>query len=264
VVLCAGALQSPAVLMRSGIGPAGHLRSLGIQPVEDRPGVGQNLIDHPVAPFGLVLKTPVDPGASVWPPCCYVRFASGAGEESNDVIIAAWNRHIVLDNDRSFGAMWVKCATVDARGQVRLQSANPDDQPVVEMRMLSDTRDLRRLHAGVRRFMEIARQPQFAGVVEGVLTRGAQGSLGELADGAALDEWLLSSCDSIYHPAGTCRMGGLDDLEAVVDPGCNVIGVEGLRIVDASVMPTIPRANTNLTCIMLAEHAAAAWGRASA
>jgi choline dehydrogenase len=141
--------------------------------------------------------------------------------------------------------------------------------PLVEFEMLSDPRDLGRLRDATRVMARLVERPAFRAVVDGAF-RVAEPSL---RDGGAaswqplvadapddeLDTWLLPSCGTIWHPAGTCAMGSAESTASVVTPDCRVIGVDGLRVVDASIMPTLPRANPNLTCIMLAEYAASRW-----
>ncbi len=140
---------------------------------------------------------------------------------------------------------------VFSHGEVRLRSPDPLDDPVVEFRMLSDQRDLVRLRDAVRRMIDIVRHPAVASIVDGVLALTT--SIDELDSDAAIDEWLWSTVNDYVHAVGTCRMGPRDDPAAVVDTDCNVIGYDGLRVCDASVMPDLPKANTHLTTVAVAE-----------
>lgn len=268
VVLCGGAIQSPAVLLRSGVGPARALRALGIGVQADRPGVGQNLVDHPMADLVLRLRDDCPPGG-VYPFACYLRCETGDGDGVNNTIITAWNLPSAPDGTQ-LGGMWAKAGVVHSRGRVALRSVDPAEYPVVDFEMLSDRRDLVRLRGATRVMARLLKQPAFRAVVEGAFRvmgasprSGGGGGRWEPLDAIArddeLDAWLLASCGTIWHPAGTCAMGSAEATASVVTPDCRVIGIDGLRVVDASIMPTLPRANPNLTCIMLAEHAATRW-----
>lgn len=135
--------------------------------------------------------------------------------------------------------------------------------------MLSDRRDLARLRDATRVMARLLKRPPLRAVADGAFRvigaslRGEGGARWQPLDANAsddeLDTWLLASCGTIWHPAGTCAMGSAESPASVVTPDCRVIGIDRLRVVDASIMPTLPRANPNLTCIMLAEHAASRW-----
>ena len=140
---------------------------------------------------------------------------------------------------------------VFSHGEVRLRSPDPLEDPIVEFRMLSDQRDLVRLRDAVRRIIDIVRQPTVASIIDGVVALTTP--IDELESDAAIDEWLRTTVNDYVHAVGTCRMGQPGDPAAVVDTGCNVIGHAGLRVCDASVMPDLPKANTHLTTVALAE-----------
>ncbi len=261
VILCAGAIHSPAVLQRSGIGPAALLRSLGIPVVADRP-VGENLLDHPIVGALLHLR----PGARVdtlmhrHTNCC-LRYGSGlGGAGANDMIMIAGNLAGSLltksGPDVARGRIAVSVYQAFSQGHVRIATTDPATDPVVEEHMLSDERDLVRLRDGARRLRDICLHP----ALEAVAERAEYGTSGvpmtEAWDDAALDDWLFRECSDAQHASGTCRMGAVDDPRAVVDTACRVIGCTGLRVVDASVMPEVPRANTHLTTVAIAERMA--------
>jgi len=264
VVLCAGAIQTPAILMRSGIGPAERLRMLEIDVVVDLPAVGENLRDHPLG--GLVLQLgPAAAGPGLYPLACYLRCETGSDDGPNNTIIGAMDLPGSPDRPR-LASMWVKAAISHSRGRVSLRSPDPGVYPSVEFEMLSDGRDLARLREGSRLLGELLAHPAFGGLVERAYRVSGPGqSSGKMepfdprASDDDLDAWLRSACGTIWHPAGTCAMGPSGSVHAVVGPDCRVMGVDDLRIVDASIMPALPRANPNLTCIMLAEVAAARW-----
>ncbi|MDP1750863.1 MAG: GMC family oxidoreductase N-terminal domain-containing protein [Reyranella sp.] len=258
VILSAGAIHSPAVLQRSGIGPAALLTSLGVRVIADLP-VGENLLDHPAMPLYLHLKDDARVGTLMHrhTNCC-LRYSSGlGGAGDNDMIVIAGNLVSLGGGDTSKGRLVVSVYQAFSQGQVRITTTDPSIDPRVDERMLSDERDLMRMRDGVRRLRELARHDS----VRTVATRVEYGSTGrsieETLTPAELDDWLFAECSDAQHASGTCRMGARDDKKSVVDPECRVIGCSGLRVIDASVMPEVVRANTHLTTVMLAEKMAA-------
>lgn len=279
VVLSAGALQSPAILMRSGLGPAGQLQSLGIAVTRDLPGVGANLHDHPdvvlVAPvrerrvgrdlFGLSLGGAWDVWRDVrqWRQTRRGRLTTNFGEAgaffcSGDSLSQPdVQLHFVVGQLVNHGLQVVSghgfslhvCALQPrSRGTVRLRDASPHSAPRIDPQFLSDPQDLQTLMRGVRRARQIMAQPALA-------AHGQEWPRSARAQSdAELEAWIRDNADTIYHPVGTCRMG--TDAQAVVDPQLRVHGVPGLRVVDASVMPRIVSGNTNAPTVMLAERAA--------
>jgi choline dehydrogenase len=254
VLLCAGAIHSPAILQRSGVGPAALLRSLGIEVVADRP-VGEHLLDHPI--LGLLLHLREEARVNTLmhrhTNCC-LRYSSGlAGAGLNDMIMIAGNLRAPEDGGTARGRLAVSVYQALSEGSVRICSRDPDRDPTVDERMLSHESDLLRMRDGVRRAREICRQPAVEAIATAVEYGLSVRSIEEPLDGAALDDWLLAECYDAQHASGTCRMGAADDPRSVVDPECRVVGCTGLRVVDASVMPTVVRANTHLTTVMIAE-----------
>jgi choline dehydrogenase-like flavoprotein len=140
---------------------------------------------------------------------------------------------------------------VFSHGEVRLRSADPSVDPIVEFRMLSDDRDRTRLRECVRRMIDIVRHPAVEAISDGVLANTTP--LDELDSDGAIDAWLAATVNDYVHAVGTCRMGSTDDPGAVVDTQCRVIGYEHLRVCDASVMPDLPKANTHLTTVAMAQ-----------
>ncbi|WP_017612417.1 GMC family oxidoreductase [Nocardiopsis salina] len=257
VVLSAGVVHTPGILMRSGIGPARHLESLGIGVRQDLP-VGHGMQDHPMA----LLSLPLTPAASVRTPhdrhtnVC-VRWTSGAGAPINDLMFVSMNQNVLsmaaADTGPGSGAYGVWLNQAWSRGELTLSSTDPEHQPRVRQRMLSDERDLTRMRDGIRALVELARRPGTAAVTEGSVEQGNRALFTALDDDSALDAHLLATVGDAQHGTSTCRMGHPDGADTVVDPACRVLGVEGLRVVDASVLPTVPRANTNLVTIMAGE-----------
>jgi choline dehydrogenase len=246
--------------MRSGVGPAPELHPLGIDVVQHVPGVGQNLGDHPRVLVRLTLK-PAAQATSPHDRICHVclRYTSGMpGADRNDMLLFA-NTHRYGFGDCGLDQAGLMAAVMQcfSTGSLRLASADPAVEPQVDACLLSDERDLIRLRDGVRRLFTFTQHAAVADLVQAISVGSTGLSPAAFAEDSRLDEWLLAECYEFWHACGTCRMGAPDDPWSVVDPECRVIGTEGLRVVDASIMPEVPRANTNLTTIMIAEHLAA-------
>ena len=258
VVLCAGAIHSPAILMRSGIGPAEALRAVGVTPLVDAPGVGENLGEHASATLEVQLRP--DAWASsvnVRPAQCLVRYSSGlVGAGRNDMQIYLLSPLGIDDAARGRGVFRASVVQTFSKGRVRITTPDPAMDPEVAFRLLSNERDLVRLRDGARRLFALAQHPAMAGVAEHIRVGKTGQEMADFRDDAQIDAWLWAECMDYVHAVGTCRMGVADDPLAVVDPEGRVRGVEGLRVVDASIMPEPPRANTHLTTVMLAEYLA--------
>jgi 5-(hydroxymethyl)furfural/furfural oxidase len=249
VIVACGAAHSPALLLRSGIGPAGDLARLGIEVVADLP-VGQRVQDHAL----LLLKLPTPSwarrsrdGRSA---NCVVRYTSGLNDAGvNDMML-------LVNNGPELSHSWmiVQQQQVFSRGIATLASADPAVEPVIDLRILTDARDRERMLDGLERAAELLSRPAFRRILDG---------RPELPSRRDLPLDLVTSTE---HLCGTCPMGapgsgahgsGAPGSDApVVDSGCRVLGVEGLRVIDSSVIPVIPRANPHLTVIMLAEQMA--------
>lgn len=283
VLCCAGAFQSPQLLMLSGIGPAEDLRRHGITVAADLPGVGANLQDHldftaiyrssdrdmiGIGPSGAL---DIARSARQWrnEGAGHLRstFAESGGFLKTDPALDRPDiqLHFVVamvdDHARKlhlgYGYSCHVCVLrPHSRGRVTLRSADPMMPPSIDPAYLSDPRDMQELLAGVKLMRSIVEAP--------ALDAYRKSELYPIAglDDAALSEQIRRRADTIYHPAGTCRMG--TDSAAVVDPHLRVHGVEGLRVIDASVMPTLIGGNTNAPVIMMAEKLSAEiLGRAS-
>ncbi|WP_170225818.1 GMC family oxidoreductase [Pseudonocardia cypriaca] len=220
VVLCAGAFGSPAILLRSGIGPAHELAALGVPVRHDLPGVGRNLQDHPL------LRLPYDAGSL--PPANPPRQTLLTTRDGIQVLPSG----PTIDEPQIL-TLLVALMTPRSRGVLRLASADPAVPPRIDPGHLRDPDDVARLTAGARLAHRLARH------------LGVQGP-----------EPVVEDAGSYQHPVGTCRMGPADEPHAVVDGSGRVHGVEGLSVIDASIMPSIPSANTNLPTLMLAERLA--------
>jgi 5-(hydroxymethyl)furfural/furfural oxidase len=302
IVLCGGAIHSPAFLLRAGIGPAAELRTLGIDVVADLPGVGRNLQNHPLLFIAAHLRRGARQPKTLRPhPMTCMRYSSGMpATPPSDMYIAAHSK-------TSWSALGRQIATFNAtifkpasRGRVTLVSPDPARRPCIEFNFVGEEIDLLRLMDGFRRivallasdpvralcttvfpvrFTDRIRQlnqlnrvnaikaamiagaldavPALADFVFGRLT-GRRIDLAELVnDKAALADYVRDNVAGTFHVCGTCRMGRPDDTHAVVDNSGRLYGIGGLRVVDASIMPAVPRGNTNIPTIMLAEKIAA-------
>ena len=267
VVISAGGAHSPAILLRSGIGPAAELQALGIAPRLDLP-VGRHLQDHPAAPFRLRLK-PEARARSLYErhTNCVIRYTSGmAGGGANDMKLIALNqfgdslgRRPDLDltqNQNEIGVMGVVQHRCFSRGSLKLVSPDPDADPEIDLDMLSDERDMVRMVEGVKRLVRLVRHPEAARISDQVMVGFSQLQPEQLLDEETARRWLLAEVNDGQHITSTCRMGAADDAQAVVDPSCRVRGAEGLRVADAAIMPWVVRANTHLTCVMIGERVA--------
>ena len=262
VVLSAGAIHSPPILLRSGIGPADELKQFDISPIQDLP-VGRYFFDHPFVRLELKLKTEYRPtDAHARHTNCCVKFSSGVpGSGFNDMIFFAMNHggFGVEGDPDMFGEAGIHVSLFEcfSHGRVSLSSASPDDQPEVDLAMLSDERDLARMRKGARELMQIGQHPAVTSITRAVFAgnSGLSPAAMDARDNDGFDDWLLHDCSDAQHGAGSCRMGprGVLDGTSVVDPDCAVKGIDGLFVVDASIMPRDCRANTNLTTIMIAE-----------
>jgi len=254
VVLAAGVVGTPHLLMLSGVGAPGELAEAGIEPVADLRGVGRNLCDHEV----VDLVWHGEDGA--WtPPArapllqCALAYSSDSAHR-NDMKITARSRTMTASGGSQRAALAIVPGVYQPGSRGRLTVVSPDAsvQPRVEFDFLADERDRARLRDGVRLGLELGRHGSFVPWTN----RRAAPSDADLASGASLDAWIRASVRSSQHACGTCRMGTPADPDAVVDPSGRVIGLDGLRVVDASVFPSIVRAHINATVLAVAERMA--------
>ena len=258
VILSSGAIASPQILMLSGVGPADHLRELGIPVIHDSPGVGENLRDHP-AVFSLfrgVGEPPDLDAPSIQVGLRYSPEGTGTRADIQLTPILMTSEHrpasVQIDSDDFHFGFSAALQNAISAGRVRLTSTDPHEQPDLFYDYLSDPGDRARMRAAVRLGLEIAEQPTFKPYIAERLSP----TDADLESNATLDQWLLRNAYTQHHSSGTCKMGPGSDLDAVVDQYCHVYGMQNLRVVDASVMPDVIRANTNATTIMIAERIA--------
>ena len=270
VIVCGGAINSPQLLMLSGIGDAAALGALGIDVVADRPAVGDNLQDHLIV--GLRYRMASGSLLDAESPLNILRYlTTRTGMLASNVAEVGLFTHTrggescpdvqfhvapVLFEDHgltpptehgfSIGPTGVRPRS---RGRITLRSADASDHPAIDPNYLADPADLASLVEGIKLGRDIASEASLDPFRGDELSPGAESSTD-----AEIASYVRASCETLYHPVGTCRMG--PDIDSVVDLDLRVRGVEGLRVVDASVMPTIPNGNTNAPTIMLAERAA--------
>ena len=262
IALCAGAVHTPTILIRSGVGPADRLDELGIAPVAILP-VGEGLQDHAMIALNMVMKpefamkTPDDRHTNVT-----IRTTSPVeGAPHNDLMFVSMNQSVLAmeyaDTTAGHGAFGVWLNSVTSRGQVIVESADPAAQPLVRENMLSTRDDLDRLTAAVRELIALGRTAERTGMLQEPLeTTNAELIAVMSGSQAEIDEYLRASAMDTQHGSGTCRMGDAGDPDRVVDPQLGVVGTTGLYVADASIFPTVPRANTHLITVMVGERAA--------
>ena len=277
VIIAASSINSPKLLLLSGIGPAAHLKEHGIEVVADRPGVGANLQDHLEIYMQFAASQPITLykywnlwgkawvgaqwlltgkglGASnQFEACAFIR--SKAGVEYPDIqyhflpIAVRYDGKAVAAGhgfQAHVGPMRSK-----SRGSITLRSGNPADAPVIRFNYMSHPEDWEDFRTSIRLTREIFGQDAFKPYLKGELQPGTQ-----VQDDIQLDDFLREHVESAYHPCGTARMGRASDPMAVVDPECRVIGVEGLRVADSSIFPQVTNGNLNGPSIMTGEKAA--------
>ena len=255
VVLAAGTYASPMILARSGIGPASELEALGIAPVVDLPGVGSNLADHPLV--AIDLPTRPSPGPSRFQ--AHMTFHAPTTETARPadlLLFTAGPFEVGPEQCASLAVFGIVAGLMAprSRGWVRLASNKPDDPPRIHPAHLTDPDDLERMLDAVSEARRLTRSEPLAAIIEG--EELSPGPRCPVDDRPALAAWVRSAVSTYHHPVGTCAMGRDPDQGAVTDGSGSVHGIHGLTIADASIMPTIPTATTNLPTIMLAEHIA--------
>jgi 5-(hydroxymethyl)furfural/furfural oxidase len=298
VILSAGGIHSPVMLMRAGIGPAQHLKSSGVEVIADSPGVGANLQNHPLLFIGLHLRRGARQAPAIRPhPMTCLRYSSGApGAPTNDMYSIVHSKSSWNALGRQIGNITTQLLKPASRGRVSLQGPEITRPPSVEFNFVGEDLDLVRFIDGFRRIVAITAHPAVARLCTAIfpvrfddrirrlnaLNRAnafktaliaagldllpglSKATLGRLTgrwvdlatladDDSALADHIRSNVAGTFHVSGTCRMGQADDRSAVVDSAGRVRALAGLRVVDASIMPLVPRANTNIPVIMLAE-----------
>ncbi|MBZ9850898.1 choline dehydrogenase [Mesorhizobium sp. CA14] len=276
VIVAASSINSPKILMLSGIGPGAHLQENGVRVVADRPGVGANLQDHlelyiqQESTRPITLNSVLNPFSKALIGAQWLFFKSGLGA-TNHFEAAAFVRsqagvdypdiqyHFIPAAVRYDGKSAAKSHGFQAhvgpmrsksRGSVMLRSPDPKTKPVIRFNYMSHPDDWSEFRHCIRLTREIFGQKAFDGFRGKEISPGSQVQTDD-----ELDAFIRDHAESAYHPCGTCRMGRADDLTAVVDPECRVIGVEGLRVADSSIFPRVTNGNLNAPSIMTGEKA---------
>ncbi len=277
VILAAGAIGSPQLLELSGIGQAERLRDLGIPVVADRPGVGENLQDHLEVFFQYQCKQPVSLNRKLgliskgligarwfffksglgssnhFESCAFIR--SDAGKEWPDIqyhflpAAMSYDGNVAFDGDGY--QVHVGPNKPKSRGFVHIKSSDYRDHPRIQYNYLEHQDDIQDWRKTIRLTREILTQSSLDQYRGNEIQPGVK-----IEEDSAIDEWVRANAETAYHPSCSCRMGAVDDRFAVVDPECKVIGVDGLRVVDSSIFPTITNGNLNSPSMMVGEKAA--------
>lgn len=255
IVVSSGAVASPQLLMISGIGPAEHLRSFGIDVVQDLPGVGQNLRDHPSAAV-LYYATGERPDVQAAAMQVGLRYTVEGSPLRNDMQLSPMlmtSEHrpaqIEIDDDANYIGLSASLQLALGKGELKLQSTDPHVQPALNYNYYQEEEDLRRMREAVRLAVRMGDDPAFSDILLDRVTPTDD----DLLSDETLNDWLRRNSGTSHHISGTCKMGPDSDPMTVVDQYLKVKGVEGLRVADASIMPDCIRANTNATTIMIGE-----------
>lgn len=255
IILSAGAIGSPQTLMLSGVGPAEHLRSLGISLVADLPGVGQNLRDHPLAWITWRTKKGFELDGVAPRMQVALRYTAEGSDLRNDMKISMQSFATERVN-RGGGRMVPVGIRMTAgiqlaagAGELKLTTTDPTVQPSLEYHYLEHETDRERLREGIRLCVKLGESKEFANIIEERLEPPDD----VLSSDEALDDWIMREVSTSQHISCTCKMGPATDPMAVVDQYGRVHGIQGLRVVDASIMPDCIRANTNVTTMMIGE-----------
>ncbi len=259
IILAGGAINSPQLLMLSGVGPSDHLESVGLAVRHHLPGVGENLRDHPAC--FMLFRSTVDTSPRNTPAVqAGMRYTTPGSPHRNDmqmspVLFTSEHRpaHVVVPEGESYAGFSCALQKAVSAGRLTLASKDPRTQPHLDYRYLIDPWDRERLRGALRACADLTQREPLSGIIEGSVSPTEE----ELATDDALDKWMLANVGTQHHSSGTCKMGPSSDEMAVVDQHLRVHGLKGLRVVDASIMPDVVRANTNATTIMIAERAAA-------
>tara|TARA_Y100000590_G_scaffold284476_1_gene320079 strand:- start:23517 stop:25076 length:1560 start_codon:yes stop_codon:yes gene_type:complete len=262
IILSAGAIASPQILMLSGIGPKKHLKNYGIKPIMDLQQVGQNLQDHPA--LLTIYKTKPSYKLNSSNPLLQMALSYTASKSTDrkDVMITMGSYAVlphkkaqaglVNTSDRLIGAfIGIILQKANNFGKVILKSNKPEDIPLLDYNMLNSKDDLERLREAVRLCASLGSSPEFEKFIEYRIDPSDE----EIKTDSMIDEWIFKKVQTGHHVSGTCRMG-YSSINSVVDSQGRVHGISSLRVCDASIMPRLIRANTNLTTIALAERIA--------
>jgi choline dehydrogenase len=258
IILSAGAIGSPQILLLSGVGPAAHLNEVGVLVVHDLPGVGQNLRDHPLLPVTWESKPeyfldPVGPRIQFG-----LRYTATGSSVENDMILymnTFATGRIDRGGDRMTPLgirMGIALQLALGSGDLKLQTSDPNDQPILDYNYFQEPEDLERMRDAVRLCVKLSQHESWSGIIDSRIEPSDE----VLESDDDLGDWIKREVSTGHHVSCTCKMGLASDPMAVVDQFGKVHGLEGLRVVDASIMPDCVRANINVTVMMIGERIA--------
>ncbi len=258
IILSAGAIGSPHLLLLSGVGPAEHLNEMDVPLVHDSPGVGQNLRDHPQVSLRWEAKEGYEQDRFAPGMQFVLRYTATGSHLRNDMLVHP-NSHAARrlyytdagEGDPGLG-MTAAIYLAESAGEMRLRTTNPRVQPYLDYNLLATEFDLSRMRESVRICMDIAARDSMAAYIGDLIDPTDT----DLVSDDALDDWIMRRVTTSHHVSGTCKMGPSSDAMAVVDQRGGAYGLEGLTVADASIMPDCIRANTNATSIMIGERVA--------
>ena len=247
IVLCAGAIHTPGILLRSGVGPKDQVEALGVSLVADNPAIGARLLDHPGFAFFLLPRWGKSHRqAPLIQTVC--RYTSDGSPQPNDMLLQPGNLVPFPRFKLPLVSLMGSVGKPRGVGALRWTSPNPKKRPTIALDLLAHDADRARAVDAMSRAFALVETPPMRALVRHLWPRRKI-----LSDPARIDEWIRRSCDSGYHPSGTVPMGADDDPDAATDGRGAVRGVEGLIVADASLMPTIPSSNTHLPTLMIGE-----------
>lgn len=248
IILSAGAIESPHLLLLSGIGPSQDLERYDIPVIHQLPGVGENLRDHPSVEIWYKVRSGIREKIS--PSQVGLRWTASESNERNDLFISPYPSQTL--NGSPHLLIKVILELPYGSGRLSLMSKEIRNQPHLDYRYLDDPRDLNRLREGIEVGLRLASEPSFQTVLESrTLPKDV-----DITSDNAINRWMKATATTSHHSCGTCKMGPVTDPMAVVDQYCRIHGLEGIRVVDASIMPNVIRANTNATSVMIGERVA--------
>jgi choline dehydrogenase len=256
IIVSGGTIASPHLLLHSGVGPADDLRALGIPVVHDLPGVGKNLRDHPQTPIRVRTKPEIVNDWRTPRLNTTLRYTASGSDLRNDMILIPASNDLAegdtSDNPPIGFQVTPALYLALGAGSLQLTTTDPRVQPAINYNYFAEEFDRARHREAVRLVADLLDHPAYRAISEGAINL----SQDDLASDAALDRWILHNATTSHHSSSTCKMGPARDPLAVVDQFGKVHGLEGLRVVDASIMPDCIRANTNVTSMVIGERVA--------
>lgn len=256
IIVSGGTIASPHLLLHSGIGPADDLRALGIPVIHDLPGVGKNLRDHPQTPIHIRTKPEIVNDWRTPRLNTALRYTASGSHLRNDMILIPASNDAApgdYSDNPPVGFQVTPCLYLAVgSGSLRLTSTDPHVQPAINYNYFTDEFDRSRHREAVRLVADLLEHPAYQAICSGAFNLSKE----DLATDAALDAWILRNATTSHHSSSTCKMGPASDRLAVVDQFGKVHGLEGIRVVDASIMPDCVRANTNITSMVIGERIA--------